>query len=50
MKKAHDWFRDKTQETELSQAGRVVKFFPEGPHHVMSDLIDVVVVTPDGTS
>jgi len=50
MQGVRDWFRDKPEDAGLSWAGRIVKYFPDGPHDVMDNLADIVVVSADGTS
>ena len=50
MQAVRDWFRDKTEDDELSWAERIVTLFPDGPYNPLDDLVDIVVVTLDGTS
>jgi len=49
MQEVCDWFRGKNEDAELSWGGRIVKSFPDGPHDRLDDMVDIVVVTSDGT-
>ena len=50
MQGVRDWFHGQVENAMLSDAMRIVKFFPDGPHDELEDLVDIVVVTSAGTS
>jgi len=50
MQGVRDWFRDKNKDDKLPWGDRIVTSFPDGPYDPLDDLVNIVVVTSDGTS
>ena len=47
--KAYDWIRGKDEGSELGKGHPIAKFFPDGPHDVSRELVDILVITPAST-
>ena len=48
--KFSDWIHSKPEDDEIPWDEPLADFFPNGPHDKSKRLVDIVVVTPEGTS